>query len=138
MKSFSARAKEILNDSPQVHLATLMPDGEPKVEPVWVEVEGDRILVATDARTIKARNVALDERVALSTTAVGDPYEQVLVRGRVAEVRDDSDLAVLDRLAAHHLGEPFHRRRWSERVVLVIEPSLVRHYKSPLSDLASK
>jgi PPOX class probable F420-dependent enzyme len=110
-----------------------MPDGAPKVEPVWIAREGDRVLVATDARSIKARNAARDPRVALSITAFDDPYEQLLIRGRVAEVRPDGDLAALDALSAKYLGGPFPRRRWSQRVVLVIVPSVARHYRSPLS-----
>ena len=134
--TIAPRAAEILLTSPTVHLATLMPGGEPKVEPVWADVEGETILVATDAGTIKARNIDGDRRVALSATAPDDPYEQVLVRGRVVDVRADDDMELLDRLATRHLGTPFPRRRWSSRIVVVIEPDLVRHFQSPLSALA--
>ena len=48
------------------------------------------------------------------------------------EVRPDDDLAVLDRLSEKYLGEPFPRRKWSQRVVLVIEPALARTSHSPL------
>jgi PPOX class probable F420-dependent enzyme len=136
MSRLSGRPAEILIGTPTVHLATLMKTGEPKVEPVWADVEDGRILVATDAATIKAVNAEADGRVALSATATDDPYEQVLVRGRVVEIREDSDLEVLDRLSRRHLGDEFPRRRWGHRVVLVVEPDVVRHYRSPLSDLA--
>jgi PPOX class probable F420-dependent enzyme len=136
MTALEGRAADILTDAPAVHLATLMSaGGAPKVEPVWADVEDGRILIATDAGTIKAANVSADSRVALSATATDNPYEQVLVRGKVVEVRDDNDLVVLDRLSQRRLGTPFPRRRWRQRVVLVIEPHLVRHYRSPLGDL---
>jgi PPOX class probable F420-dependent enzyme len=111
-----------------------MPDGSPKVEPVWVGRDGDHVLVTTDGKSIKARNAASDPRVALSVTAFDDPYEQLLVRGRVVEVRDDSDLRVLDQLSQRFIGTPFPRRRWSQRVVLVIEPRTARYYRSLLQD----
>ena len=124
-----------LLDAPNFgHLATLREDGSPKVEPVWVGREGDRVLVATDAKSLKARNVAHDPRVALSVVAFDDPYEQLLVRGTVTEVRPDDDLAVLDELSEAYLGHEFPRRRWSSRVVLVITPTLARHHRSPLRD----
>jgi PPOX class probable F420-dependent enzyme len=128
-------ARRLLDGVNVGHLSTLMPGGEPKVEPVWVMVEGETVLVTTDARSIKARNVARDARVALSVTAAADPYDQLLIRGRVAEIRSDEDLSVLDAFARKYLGRDFPRRKWSERVVLVIEPSLVRSYRSPLSEL---
>ena len=109
-----------------------MPGGGPKVDPVWVGREDDRILVTTDGRSLKAMNVRRDERVALSVIDVDDPYDQLLVRGRVVEVRPDDDLTVLDRLAEKYLGSAFPRRRWSERVVIVIEPRVARSYRSTL------
>ena len=113
-------------------LATLMPDGAPKVEPVWVGREGDHILIATDRRGIKGRNLSLDDRVALSITDFENPYEQALIRGRVIETRPDDDLLVLDALSRQYLGKPFPRRKWSSRVVYVIEATVARYYKSPL------
>lgn len=132
--TLSADARRLLDGANFGHLATLQEDGAPKVEPVWVGRDGDTVLVATDARSIKARNVERDDRVALSVTAFDDPYDQLLVRGRVSEVRGDDDLAVLDELSRRYLGHEFPRRRWSSRVVLVITPSLARHHRSPLRD----
>jgi PPOX class probable F420-dependent enzyme len=130
----SADAKRLLDGANYAHLSTLMADGSPKVDPVWVGREGDRVLVTTDAKSIKAQNVGRDRRVALSVTAFEDPYDQLLVRGRVVEVRADDDLVALDKMAMKYLGAPFARRRWSQRVVLVIEPEIARAYHSPLRD----
>jgi PPOX class probable F420-dependent enzyme len=132
-----AEARRLLEGANYGHLATLMEGGAPKVDPVWVGVEGDRVLVATDAKSIKAVNVARDPRVALSVTAFDNPYDQVLVRGRVVEVRADDDMAALDALSIKYLGAPFPRRRWSKRVVLVIDADVARYYRSPLHHRSS-
>jgi len=122
-----------LLDAPNfAHLATLMPDGAPKVEPVWVAREGDRILVATDERTLKGRNMARDPRVALSIVSSENPYEQALIRGRVASVRGDDELRYLDRISQQYIGAPFPRRKWRSRAVYVIEAQLARYYLSAL------
>ena len=122
-----------LLDAPNfAHLATLMPGGAPKVEPVWVGREDDHVLIATDSRGIKGKNLAADGRVALSVTDFDNPYEQALIRGRVVETRDDNDLVVLDALSMQYLGKPFPRRKWSSRVVYVVEASVARYYRSPL------
>ncbi len=127
-------ARRLLDGANFAHLTTLQPTGAPKSDVVWVGREGDHILIATDAKSIKAQNVARDPRVSLSVVAFDDPYDQLLVRGRVTEVRADDDLAVLDALARKYLGEPFPRRRWSQRVVLVVEPHQARAYRSALHD----
>jgi PPOX class probable F420-dependent enzyme len=133
-RELGEEARRLLDGANFGQLSTLMPDGSPKVEPVWVGREGDHILVTTDRKSIKARNVARDPRIALSVTAYEDPYDQLLVRGQVVEVRPDDDLVVMDDLSQRYLGAPFGRRRWSGRVVLVIEAHVVRAYHSPLRD----
>ena len=130
--TLDADARRLLTGANYGYLATLMPGGGPKVDPVWVDHDGDLVLVTTDARSIKAQNVARDGRVALAVTAFDDPYDQLLVRGRVVELRDDEDLAFLDRMSLKYTGEAFNRRKWSRRVILVIEPHLARPYHSPL------
>lgn len=131
-KALDIDVRRLLDAPNFAALSTLMPDGSPKVEPVWVGREGDHILIATDRRSLKGRNIELDKRVALSVTDFANPYEQALIRGRVIETRDDNDLVVLDALSQQYLNRPFPRRKWSSRVVYVIEADVARFYKSPL------
>ena len=131
-RALDANVKRLLDAPNFASLATLMPDGAPKVEPVWVGREGDLVLIATDSRSLKGRNLDADGRVALSITDYENPYEQALIRGRVVETRDDNDLQVLDALSQQYLGKPFPRRKWTSRVVYVVEASVARYYQSPL------
>jgi PPOX class probable F420-dependent enzyme len=122
-----------LLDAPNfAYLSTLMPDGSPKVEPVWIGREGDRVFITTDRKSLKAINIGRDDRVALAVTNFNNPYEQLLIRGQVIETRDDNEMMGMDALSQKYLGKPFPRRKWSARVVYVIEPTLARYYKSPL------
>ena len=134
MKELSDDAKRLLDAPNFAHLCTLMPDGSPKSEPVWVMREGDRMLITTDAKSLKAKNVAKDDRISISLVSYDNPYDQLLVRGRVAEVRPDDDLAVMDAMSQKYLNTDFPRRKWSQRVVFAIEAELVRAYTSPLVD----
>ena len=120
MARLDEAARRLLDAPNFGHLATLQPDGAPKVEPVWVGREGDRVLVTTDRRSLKGQNMDRDARVALSVTDTGNPYDQLLVRGRVVEVRDDADLVALDAFSARYLGGPFPRRRWPSRAIALI------------------
>ena len=133
MAQLSDAAKRLLDAPNFGHLATLQPDGAPKVEPVWVSREADRVLVTTDRRSLKGQNMDRDPRVALSVTDAANPYDQLLIRGNVVEVRDDSDLETLDAMAHQYLNGPFPRRKWPSRAVYVIEPDVARHYRSPLT-----
>ena len=133
-KKLSDDMKRLIDAGNFAHLSTLMPDGSPKSEPVWLGREGDRLLVATDRKSLKSINLERDPRVAISLVARENPYEQLLIRGRVVEARDDNDLVALDALSQAYLGKPFPRRKWSSRVLYVIEATVARHYVSPLVD----
>jgi PPOX class probable F420-dependent enzyme len=98
------------------HLATLMRDGAPQVDSVWVDLEGDAILVSTRDSHLKAKNTHRDTRVGLSIVAMDNPYHEAQIRGRVIERRSDRDLNVIDRLARKYTGRPFPFRGTPEDV----------------------
>jgi len=109
------------------HIATIMPDGSPQVSPVWVDLDGDRILVNTAEGRVKTRNVRRDARVALSVYNQANPYSAAFVRGRVAQLTHDGADASIDKLAKKYLGQdkyPF-RQPGEQRLLLVIEPEHV-------------
>ena len=115
-------------------LATVMADGAPQVAAVWVDLEGDRILVGTGETSLKARNTRRDARVGLSVVSMANPYLEAQIRGRVVERRPDPDFAVMDRISRKYTGKPFPwRQDPANRVVLVIEPERARYVALPLT-----
>jgi PPOX class probable F420-dependent enzyme len=110
-----------LDSTAVAHLATVLPDGSPHSVPLWVGTHGDRIVFLTGPESRKARNLRRDPRVALSLTAVDNPFLPVTVRGRVVEWLDgDEAWEIIDRIAMKYIGSPYDRSR--NRVVAVVEP----------------
>jgi len=113
--------RRVLDGSSTAHLATILPDGAPHSVPVWIGTEGDHVAILTGPGTLKARNLKRDPRVAVSLTPVDDPFHPVIVRGRVVEwLQGDAAWAVVDRIAAKYIDQPYPRDE--ERVVALIEP----------------
>jgi PPOX class probable F420-dependent enzyme len=132
--ALSDDVKTLIRGANFAHLATLMPDGSPQAVPVWVDLEGDRILIATGERSLKAKNTRRDGRVALSMVAFDNPYVEAQLRGRVAERRKDADFAIIDRLSRKYTGKEFPMRQNPEqRVVLVIEIERARFTRLPFT-----
>lgn len=105
------------------HLATLMPDGSPHVAPVWVDADGDHILVNSTESRLKTRNTRRDPRVALS---VRRDEDELTVRGRVVSFEHDGADAHIDALAMRYHGRPYDG--WTPdmvRVILRIEPDRI-------------
>ncbi len=116
------------------YLATLMADGSPQVAAVWVDLEGDRILVSTGETSLKARNTRRDPRVGLSITSLENPYLEAQIRGRVVERRPDSEFRVMDRISRKYTGQAFPwRQDPANRIVLVIEAERARYVALPLT-----
>lgn len=113
--------RRVLDGDSIGHLATVLPDGSPHSAPVWVGTHGDRVAIFTGPDSRKARNLRRDPRVALSIAPADNPYEPVIVRGRVVEWIDgDAGWEIIDRIATGYIGGPYSREQ--ERVVAVIEP----------------
>lgn len=132
--TLSDEVKDLFRGANFAHLATLMADGAPQVAPVWVELEGDRILVSTGEGSLKARNTKRDGRVALSIVDQANPYVEAQVRGWVAERRPDPTLIVMDRVSRKYTRKEFPwRDNAHQRVVLVIEVDRVRYARLPFT-----
>jgi PPOX class probable F420-dependent enzyme len=111
-------------------VATVHPDGSPHVSPMWVDVEGDHILFNTALGRVKEENLRRDPRVSLSCMDVDNPYDRVVIHGRVVEfVEGDEAERCMDRLAKKYVGTD--RFEWripgEHRVKILVEPTRVRH-----------
>ena len=131
--TLSQDVRALLAEPNFAHLATLMPDGAPQSAPVWIDVEGDRILIATGEGSLKAKNTKRDPRVSLSVVAMDNPYREAQLRGRVVERRPDAKFEIMDRISRKYTGKPFpFRDRPAERVVLVVAVERARYTVLPL------
>ena len=112
-----------------MHVATTLPSGAPHSVPVWCRMEGDRIAFFTQTGSRKARNLARDGRVALSSVAHENPYHMIQVRGQVAEtLHGDQALEVIDRLSDDYTGKPFPMRSGD---VYLVEPERIQEMNLP-------
>ena len=134
----SAEIKQLLDRPNFAHLSTLMPDGSPQNAPVWVGREGDRIVVCTGEKSLKARNTRRDPRVALSIVDFDDPYREVQIRGRVVERRPDPALTAMDPISRKYTGKPFPMRDPEGRVALLIDVEKARYAKLPFQHTPPK
>ena len=113
--------RRVLDSTAVAHLASVLPDGAPHSVPVWIATVGEHVAFLTGPGSRKARNLRRDPRVALSLTPVDNPFEPVIVRGRVVQWLEGEDAwEVVDRISTKYIGGPYPRAE--ERVVALIEP----------------
>jgi len=113
------------------HLATVLADGSPHVAPVWVDHDGDIILINTAVGRVKQRNVTKDPRVSVSIVDQNNPYERTTINGIVKEQTKQGADAHIDKLAKKYTGSDKYQNRQpgEQRIILRIEP--IRVTSSP-------
>jgi hypothetical protein len=107
------------------HIATLQPDGSPQVTPVWFDYTNGVVRVNTAKGRVKARNLAVGAKVALSILDPDNAYRYIQIRGTVSKETADGADAHIDSLAKKYLDKdvyPF-RQPGEVRVMFEITPS---------------
>jgi len=107
--------------------ATISPDGSINLTPVWVDHDGEFLLVNTLRGRRKEKNVRNDPRVALLILDPDDPYRYISVQGKVEDLIEDGAADHYQELALRYTGEEdrYERRYGDEdrsRVILRIAP----------------
>ena len=110
-------------------LATVMPDGSPQVTPVWVDYDGNYVLVNTARGRQKDKNIARNRAVSLAITDPDNPYRYLEVRGGVEEITEDGADQHIDKMAKKYMGVDKYpyRQPGETRVLLKIKPERESH-----------
>lgn len=115
------------------YIATLMPDGSPQVTPIWIDTDGEHVLVNTAIGRLKDENVMRDPRVAVAVFDQSNPYNMVTIRGKVVERTTNGAEEHIDKMAKKYLGLDKYpgRAPGEKRVLLKIKPDKIFHMKPP-------
>jgi PPOX class probable F420-dependent enzyme len=121
----SPEAQAFLKEQVYAHISTLMRDGSPHSTIVWVDTDGENLLVNSSTNRVKLKNMTRDNRVSLSIAGPDNAYRCLYVRGLVTSITEDSDLTFIDSLAKKYRGQdqyPRDRLVGETRMKIVIEP----------------
>jgi PPOX class probable F420-dependent enzyme len=117
--------QRLLTEPVVAHLATVLPDGRPQVNPVWCDADGRYIYVNAAADRQKTRNM---QRRAFATLLLADgPYFWMEIRGRVIQSTTEGAMEHMHRLAQKYtVRETYTPLRPGEvRVIFTIVPERV-------------
>ena len=110
------------------NFATVLPDGTPHVTPVWVDYDGEYVIINTARGRQKERNVQRNPKVGLSVMDPDDPYRFVQIQGEVETVTEEGAVEHINELAARYMGVdeyPNLGDEGGERIKIMIQPDRV-------------
>jgi PPOX class probable F420-dependent enzyme len=91
-------------------ITTLRRDGQPVSVATWYLWDDGRVLVNMDEGRKRLEHLRGDPRVALDVLDEGGWHTHLSITGHVDEMREDTDLAGIDRLARQYTGKPYPQR----------------------------
>jgi PPOX class probable F420-dependent enzyme len=135
-QTISPGFKQLMREPAYCQLATLMPDGAPQNTQVWVETDGEHILVNTAEGRQKVNNVRRDPRVAVNVVDPTNAWRIASVRGRVVDVTTKGADRLIDELAKKYLDEEAYPFRQPGEVRLTIKIAPEKINEVGLEELA--
>ena len=104
-------------------LTTLMEDGTPQSHVMWVDHDGDHILINTEVHRQKYLNIRRDPRATVTIMDSDNGYSYAEIRGTVVgEITGDEARRHIDEMSQRYFGKPYQNQVESERVMLKIRP----------------
>jgi PPOX class probable F420-dependent enzyme len=120
-----------LHDEPNVGVvAALRADGTTHQTVVWVDYDGEHLLLNLTTGRTKTNYLEHDPRVSVLTLDRNDVFRWLRVEGTVAEMTTDGAWEHIVRQAGVYLGkEEYPRRPGEQRLLVKIRPERVEPYK---------
>ena len=112
-------------------LTTVMPDGAPQSSIIWVDYDGQYVLINTTLDRQKGRNMRANPKVTILVIDPNDSSRWLEVRGRVREITQTGAEAHADELTQrycpnkqHFYGDiyPLEQKYKETRVIVKIQP----------------
>lgn len=126
--------RDLLQEPLHGVLTTMMPDGTPQSSIVWVDYDGEYVLINTTQERQKGRNMQANPKVALLVIDRKDASRWIEVRGQVREMTRDGAEAHADQLTHRYCPDkdnfygdiyPVAQKTKETRVIVKIEPNKV-------------
>ena len=102
----SDKVKSLIDGKNFASVATLMPDGSPQVAPVWIDRDGDTIILNATRSRQRTKNLKRDPRVAISIFDQNNPYSCVSIRGKVVDITEKGAEDHIDKMHMKYHGTP--------------------------------
>jgi PPOX class probable F420-dependent enzyme len=116
----------LLREKSTCYIATLMKDGSPQLTQVWVDTDGEHVVINSVETHLKVRNLRRDPRVAVTISDPEHPRRYFQVRGR-ATLTTEGAVEHIEKLSQKYNGGPYpwYGGRDQVRVIITIEADRV-------------
>jgi PPOX class probable F420-dependent enzyme len=127
MATLSEKQAKLFTDRNWGVIATMREDGSSQVTPVWIDYDGDAVLVNSAYGRTKVTNLQRDPRATVTVLPAENLQSGYVMVSGPAELVDEGAREHIDKLAKKYLGEDKYPYLGpgERRVIIKIHPEIV-------------
>ncbi len=118
---------DLLASTALASVATIGPNGEPQVNPVWFDWDGSHLRFGVTMQRQKYRNLRKNPRISISIVDPANPYRYLEIRGEVVRFEPDADSTFVNSLAKKYMGLDEFPYPSGDHLSVVVQPLHVSH-----------
>ena len=111
--------RDLFEEPALAHVSYLNKKGQIVTFPMWVDFDGEHMLVSSPIGSKKGKSLRERPHVAVSIVSNDNRWHWISISGRVIDIQPDDNLEFIDRMAKKYTGKPYERR--TPREVFVVE-----------------
>ena len=130
MATLNEKQAKLFTDRNWGVIATIREDGSPQATPVWIDFDGENVLVNSAYGRTKVKNVERDPRATVTVLPAEDQQSGYVMVSGPTTIVDEGALEHINMLAKKYLGEDKYPYLGpgEQRVIIKIEPERIDGY----------
>jgi len=127
MATLNEKQAKLFTDRNWGVIATIREDGSPQVTPVWIDYDGENVLVNSARGRSKVTNIERDPRATVTVLPADDQQSGYVMVSGPAQISEDGALEHINLLAHKYLGQDKypHLGPGEKRVIIRIRPERI-------------
>ncbi len=113
--------RDLFDEPALAHVSYVNGKGQIVTWPMWVDFDGEHLLISSPVESGKGRSFRERPEVALSLVSSTNPWHWLSISGRVIDIRPDNGLAFIDRMSRKYTGTDYQRRSPREIFTIAID-----------------
>ena len=121
MTTIPDELRDLFQESALAHVSYLNGEGQIVSWPMWVDFDGEHLLISSPVGSRKGRSFRERPQVAISIVSGKNPWHWLSASGRVTDIQPDDNLAFIDRMSRKYTGGDYQRRSPREIFTVAID-----------------
>lgn len=113
--------RDLLETNVPAHVSVLAADGSIVTHVMWLDYDGEHVLIGSPRGSWKGRALRQRPQVAISVVDPKNAWRRLSISGHVVDIHDDEGLAFINRLSQRYMNTAYPRPNPREIFVVALD-----------------